>query len=268
MPYIYCADLWCDSCGIAIIEGMGKVEDTGDSDDYPQYVSDPGPSDSPSHCGAGPECLEAEILADDTKIGCLLLTELTEDGVACTRKAILEGRPVAKFWAQAFDLDWEIDDFTGWEFSFLGIFTGNPTWEDKLDFLPSTFLFQDLVKAWSRFTRKEPVLTEPGESEYSYLAKDSDNPWFQELQDIEISGVFDLETFKWLVEELGMSPTDDQTLGTLGGPANPNGLVPDIVFKIDSEHIIDSIRVTPLPPKGIHPDWNTVRELIIQVFGG
>lgn len=111
MAYIYCADLYCDSCGkdiMARLDKEGKTpenpddERSFDSDDYPKYVGDPGESDSPSHCGSHADCLEAEVLPSGDKIGCLLSTELTQDGVEYVREAIKDGGEVAEFWANAF----------------------------------------------------------------------------------------------------------------------------------------------------------------------
>ncbi len=114
MPAIYQADTWCNSCADAIRsdlrESAGALgfsfnpgdERTYDSDEYPKYMPDDEESDCPQHCGAGPDCLEAETLPDGTKIGALLSTNLTSDGIDCVRAAIAEGGTVAAFWADQF----------------------------------------------------------------------------------------------------------------------------------------------------------------------
>lgn len=123
MAYIYQADLWCDSCGRAICERLdkeGKTPDNPadersyDSDDYPKYVGDPGESDCPDHCASLETCLEAETLPSGTKIGALLGTDLTSEGVEYVKEAIQRGGEVAEFWREqfaAYDLgDREEDD--------------------------------------------------------------------------------------------------------------------------------------------------------------
>jgi len=112
MPYIYQADLYCDSCGEDIrkrLDEEGKTpenlndEHTYDSDNYPKYVYEIGESDSPSHCGSHADCLEAETLPSRDKIGALLSTDLTTDGVLYVREAIEEGGEVAEFWNREFE---------------------------------------------------------------------------------------------------------------------------------------------------------------------
>ena len=122
MCYIYAADLWCDSCGAEICERLksegkapkipqqsgyyGVAETYYDSDDYPKYRSDPGESDSPSHCGSGPDCLEAETLSDGSKVGALLGFALTSGGFVYVSTVLAEAltspNPIATFWAQQF----------------------------------------------------------------------------------------------------------------------------------------------------------------------
>ena len=93
--YVYAADVWCESCGEAIRERLNQAgqaptnpynEGSYDSDEYPKgpnYEEDA--SDSPQHCGAGADCLEAEELEwlgrDVGKVGKFFENELTPDGV-------------------------------------------------------------------------------------------------------------------------------------------------------------------------------------------
>lgn len=110
MAYAYQAALWCDSCGRDIkkrLDAEGK-ENTGDSNDYPQYSVDPGESDSPSHCDAGEECLEAEILSSGTKVGAILSDDLTEEGIKYVIKAAKDGGEVAQFWVCHFGIDLDV----------------------------------------------------------------------------------------------------------------------------------------------------------------
>src|SRR5579872_2144032 len=108
--YIYQADVWCDDCGREIREELNQAgkapddpgdESSYDSDNYPKrsYKGDH-ESDSPSHCASGPECLNAEILPDGTKIG-MIFGALTNDGVLYVTETHKE-RPsaVTQFWMQ------------------------------------------------------------------------------------------------------------------------------------------------------------------------
>ncbi len=109
MAAIYQADIFCDSCGADIrarlaptLVGSEIDETTYDSDDYPKFAADDEESDSPQHCGSGETCLEAEELSDGSKVGCLIGTNLTDDGVEYVREAIKGGGVVAEFWAEQF----------------------------------------------------------------------------------------------------------------------------------------------------------------------
>jgi len=68
-------------------------------------------------------------------------------------------------------------------------------------------------------------------------------------------------------------PEDCQTLGTLGGPANPYGIAPDINFRSDNPEWIASIRVTPIPeckppgtPERAERAWQRVRSAILRHY--
>lgn len=95
MSYIYQADVWCDDCGRAIrnrLKQEGKApadprdETSYDSDDYPKRACDDDESDTPQHCAAGPDCLNAITLPDGDKVG-FLMGELTRDGVNYVKEA-------------------------------------------------------------------------------------------------------------------------------------------------------------------------------------
>lgn len=111
MATIYQADIFCDSCGDDIrqqIKAKGKApenpddETSYDSGEFPKYAFDHDDRDSPQHCGSGETCLEAEILSDGSKVGCLIGTNLTDAGVEYVRKAIEQGGLVAEFWKEQF----------------------------------------------------------------------------------------------------------------------------------------------------------------------
>lgn len=98
MAYIYCADIYCNSCGgeikrrLLLAEGFRPDESGDDSDDFPGYADDDGESDCPQHCGAGEECLEALVLSDGRKYGKLIGTNLTEEGVKYVLEAVAEAQ--------------------------------------------------------------------------------------------------------------------------------------------------------------------------------
>ena len=113
MAYIYQADCWCTKCGEEIKEQItreGHAPDDLDtkrtygSDDYPEWMDDDTEADSPQHCAAGAECLDAEILSNGIKVGSLLSTNLTNEGVEYIRAMVSEGNnPVHTLWRTRFD---------------------------------------------------------------------------------------------------------------------------------------------------------------------
>jgi hypothetical protein len=112
--YIYGADCWCDKCGAAIrarLTAEGKApadpacEASYDSGDFPKVGGsdeDHGETDSPTHCAAGEDCLEAVEFSPTHKVGKLLGTNLTAEGERYTREYIRQGGTVADYWAEEF----------------------------------------------------------------------------------------------------------------------------------------------------------------------
>jgi len=110
--YVFQTDLLCDACGEALAAEMSAagVDDTGDSDDYPQGpMSDGGgEADSPHHCGRGADCVNAEEIGDRV-VGAFLENPLTEEGVGyvtqqsqrCPHSAIVG------LWAEYYGIDRE-----------------------------------------------------------------------------------------------------------------------------------------------------------------
>lgn len=103
MPYMYAADLWCDSCGEAINRLASSQSDNPDVERAEYVGEDTGESDSPCHCGSHEDCLEAETLPSGRKIGALLSTSLTSYGIEYVKEAVADGGEVSEFWRQAFD---------------------------------------------------------------------------------------------------------------------------------------------------------------------
>jgi len=111
MSYIYQADVWCDDCGRTICERLTKEgkapadpsnQWSYDSDDYPKRTGDDEESDTPQHCAAGENCLNAVTLPSGGKVG-FLFGELTRDGIQYVKDAVVEGRTeVTDLWQQHF----------------------------------------------------------------------------------------------------------------------------------------------------------------------
>lgn len=87
--YIYCADVYCQSCGEAIKADIAQEgftppdpddETSYDSGEYPKGPFSDEESDTPQHCGSGPECLEAHVFPSGHKTGAFLREPLTSHG--------------------------------------------------------------------------------------------------------------------------------------------------------------------------------------------
>ncbi len=111
--YMYQAACWCDDCGRDICERITAEghapadpndEYSYDSDDYPKYVGGSDESDSPQHCDATGDCINAIEIEPGWSIGAWLENDLTTDGEDYVMEAIREGGPVAELWAEWYDL--------------------------------------------------------------------------------------------------------------------------------------------------------------------
>lgn len=88
---------------------------------------------------------------------------------------------------------------------------------------------------------------EQGESEYAYLADEFGDPlWRDDAYDVSVSAMLTKPEFEAWRDALYLTAKDENTLGTLGGPMGPF-CVPDIVFGLDENAVIDTVRVTPIP---------------------
>jgi hypothetical protein len=110
--YVYCADTYCDSCGLELIADLERQgvkpwpsADCPDSDHWPVSAIEE-ETDGPDHCAAYGECLEGIDLhgyglADDAEmigaempvIGALLSDGLTDAGVSYLRE-LLDDSPI------------------------------------------------------------------------------------------------------------------------------------------------------------------------------
>lgn len=115
MAYIYAANIWCDGCGETIkeriqAEGMAPADsDEYDSDEYPKHCDGSSEADSPQHCAAGADCINAYEFDDGTKIGVWLENDLTTDGADYVKKVVCEAREgcgnldVANLWKEYYN---------------------------------------------------------------------------------------------------------------------------------------------------------------------
>ena len=98
--FIFQADIWCADCGRLIQKRLEEdnVEDTGDSDDYPQgpFGDGGGEADSPQFCAAHDGCINF-IQVDGRKIGAPLENPLTTDGVEYLKGMIKGKRSQSQF---------------------------------------------------------------------------------------------------------------------------------------------------------------------------
>lgn len=101
-------------------------------------------------------------------------------------------------------------------------------------------------------------------------------------RDLDIGTMMDRKTFTKFMGDIGAYCTDEETMGTLGGPLS-NGMptiVADMVFRVESNCLIDSIRVTPIPgtidsPLGTSCKsaddaeriWGRLKNAMLSVYG-
>lgn len=112
--YVYQADLICEDCGNKIIKQLKKekVEDTGDSDRFPQgpHSDGSGEADSPYHCGMNEKCINKVHIPGGVSIGCPLGNPLTSEGATYVREVVARDitdesahkRRVGRLWAHIY----------------------------------------------------------------------------------------------------------------------------------------------------------------------
>jgi hypothetical protein len=88
--FTYNAAMICEDCAAKTIEHLEAkgIEDTGDSDDFPQGPFPNSETDTPDHCDNGAHCVNAVKIPGGKKIGCPLSCILTQHGVEETRRSI------------------------------------------------------------------------------------------------------------------------------------------------------------------------------------
>ncbi len=99
--YVYDAALLCDECGVEKIDELRaeNVEDTGDSNDFPQgpYPNGGGEADTAQHCDACNVFLENDLTSD----GYRAVAETIAENLAAKR---LDSVSITQ-WAEYYDLD-------------------------------------------------------------------------------------------------------------------------------------------------------------------
>ena len=174
------------------------------------------------------------------------------------------------------------------EFSVVAHFSGIPG-----EYSPCDTSYDDALRA-SQASGLSVDETEPGDSEYAYLATECGEPdpdswwgkWKERVQDCTVSGIIGRDAFTRWLDDLGAFAEDCGTMGTLGGPLAPwGGVVADISFRIESQVLIESIRATPIPgtvdeplgkvrgatddERGADADriWQRIRKATLAVYG-
>jgi hypothetical protein len=120
--YIYRAALICEACALQFIKNNPSVENTGDSDSYPQgpHAQGGGEADSPQHCNMGNECVDSIPSGNPDKFpnwGAFLENPLTSDGYrhvenVCRRNLNngATGGVALEVWAPFYKVSLEPDD--------------------------------------------------------------------------------------------------------------------------------------------------------------
>jgi len=127
------------------------------------------------------------------------------------------------------------------------------------------FLYYEKNDYWKEFDKVAVAEYMTEENGYSRDAR-----FFYLMKDIQVSGIVDRDTLYKLFD-LGLvdRATDIETMGTLGGPGNCIGWMPDIACELDSSHVISSIRITPLPDRGVceERNWEKIKTAFVNIFG-
>lgn len=117
--FMYQADVYCESCGLAICEELNRERasrglaplhhesEIHDTDEFPKSFPQPGESDTPDHCGSGEHCIEAEVIPFAKKVGKFLDSDLTEEGM---RYVATARGPVANWWRRIYGIEYERGD--------------------------------------------------------------------------------------------------------------------------------------------------------------
>jgi hypothetical protein len=175
---------------------------------------------------------------------------------------------------------------------------------DRMEYCPCDMTLGDVVNLLKRLGIEHDI-TDEGDSDYQYLGHENGETetdrilmrcriadvgaevgkfpfwlrWGAFVRDVSINAILDRDTFSALVDELGAWAEDVQTLGTLGGPLG--GHMADLSFRMESQVLIESIRVTPLPEDKATGEplagfkveerageiWERIRSATLSVYG-
>ena len=158
------------------------------------------------------------------------------------------------------------------------------------EYYPCDTTLSDVIREWKDRTGEDAEPSEPYDSEYNYIAREGRIPrrildrleessgetkfqicrklkeqyWRESfwacISDIQVSGILDRYTLFRFLDSIGAAYEDIGTMGTLGGPLAPwGGVVPDFPFKVESQALIASIRVTPILCKFVDGEWEPCR---------
>lgn len=102
--------------------------------------------------------------------------------------------------------------------------------------------------------------------------------WCLLCRDLQVNAILSRDQFDKFTSRLGLFATNDNTMGTRGGPLGL-GCVSDIVFENESSSMICSVRVTPIPgtldkPLGLCDSqedadriWERLKKAVVSVYG-
>lgn len=114
--YCYSGGIYCEDCGDSIRDDLANTNHAPknwdntksyDSDDFPKgpYPDGGGEADSPLHCEAGGDCLNALWIGQGSKVGAFLENPLTKVGEEYMREAIkISGKP-ASLWIDFYETE-------------------------------------------------------------------------------------------------------------------------------------------------------------------
>ena len=107
--YTYQGGILCDACAdlTKAALDLGGVADDGDSETYPQLVTDDGEADSPQHCSRGEDCINSEEHEGLPRpVGMFLENPLTDDGIGYVAQQIQQcpRSPIVRMWAEFYGI--------------------------------------------------------------------------------------------------------------------------------------------------------------------
>lgn len=160
------------------------------------------------------------------------------------------------------------------------------------EWYPCDTTLGDVIRIMADHGVQPDSLSEPGETDYHYCATENgyasdlqqtfieaseygvseelatwarkrwgdSATWWATLQEATFSGIAPLSDVLAMADALGLRNRGTESMGTLGGPANPCGLAPDIVLEgMEIQVLIESCRVTPMVES--EAEWDDVARM-------